>query len=121
MSRPSSIEGLLGAVGAFLRNDLAPGLQGPTAFNARVCANAIDLVIRELQFRTEKEAAEHARLSALLYAQGTLDELRETLCQRIAAGELDESSPVLREHLWLTVMAQLQIDQPGYSTYRRKT
>src|ERR1700730_1414529 len=99
MSSSSSIEVLLGAVGAFLQNDLVPNVQGPMAFNVRVCVNAINLVIRELQFRTENEAAEHARLSALLCAQGTLDELRAPLCQRIAAGELDESSPALREHL----------------------
>jgi hypothetical protein len=120
MSSPSSIEGLLGAVGTFLRNDLVPSMQGPTAFNLKVCINAIDLVIRELQFRTKNEAAEHARLSALLHAQGTLGELRETLCQRIAAGELDESSPDLREHLWSTVLGQLAIDQPRYCAYRGK-
>ncbi len=120
MNNPSSIEGLLGAVGMFLRSDLLPSVKGRTAFNVRVCANAIDLAIREIQYRTANEAAEHARLRVLLGAEGTLGELREVLCDRIAADEIDASSAMLREHLWSTTTAQLAIDQPGYRAHRPK-
>jgi hypothetical protein len=41
------------------------------------------------------------------------------LCDRVAKGELTENSQALRNHLWATVIAQLAIDQPSYSAYRK--
>ena len=41
-----------------------------------------------------------AGLQALLQADGSVAELNRLLCERIASGELDPTSPKLVEHLW---------------------
>jgi len=119
MSSSSSAPALLEAVAKYLREEVLAEVRGSTAFNVRVSASALDLVARELVLRLDNENGEHARLRALLGNDGTLDDLRELLCDRIASGELTEESAPLRRHLWATVTAQLAVDQPSYSAYIR--
>ena len=45
---------ILAAVAAFLRDTVAPATTGMTAFQARVAANAVDLVARQLEARCGK-------------------------------------------------------------------
>ena len=51
--------------------------------------------------------------------EGSLKGLNRELCARISSGELTLETEGLREHLWVTTLAKLAIDQPKYSGYRR--
>ena len=113
-------EELIKAVADFLRNDIAPGISGHSAFKLRVAINALDLVARQLALEEASDAAEVARLSQLLGMQGALGELNRALAERIAKGELDLQTPGLSEHLWQTTLAKLAVDQPNYASYRRE-
>jgi hypothetical protein len=116
--QPTAAE-LIEAVSDFIRNHAMPQLQGHAAFHARVAANALDIVKRELQIAPEANTAEQARLRALLARDGTLDELNRELCARIERGEITLATAGLADHLWDVTLAKLAIDQPNYSGYRR--
>jgi hypothetical protein len=118
LDRPRGAD-ILTAVSKLLRETLMPQLPANAAFQARVAANAIDLVAREINFgeTVEREALE--RLQALLSRDGSLDELEAELSGRIRRGELDLESPGLADHLWQTTLDKMKIDQPAYASYRR--
>lgn len=115
--RPTPSE-LIGAVAAFLRNVVAAETQGALSFNARVAANALEMMKRELDTAPSEDAAELARLKALLGTDGALYDLNVELSRRIEAGEIDLSTPGLKDHLWATTLAKLAVDQPSYGGYR---
>ncbi len=114
MDQPSMRE-LVDAVREFLELRAMPELKGHTAFHARVAANALAIVARELEHAPECEHEELARLKGLLRHDGTLEELNRELCRRIRAGELTLASPGLTDLLELTIRDKVAIDQPGYS------
>jgi hypothetical protein len=116
--QPTAAE-LIDAVAGFITNELAPTLSGRLAFHARVAANALAIVKRELELGPAADRADAARLAALLGMEGEPAALTEELCRRIAAGEIAGDDPALIEHLWATTLATLAVDQPGYATYRR--
>jgi len=115
--RPSPSE-LIGAVATFLKNVVAPETKGALSFNARVAANALEMMKRELDTAPAEDAAELARLKALLGADGSLFDLNVELSRRIEAGEIDLATPGLKDHLWATTLAKLAVDQPTYGGYR---
>lgn len=121
MQDPPTVAELLEATAAFLREVAVPQLSGHAAFHARVAANALDIVKRELELRPTSERAEHARLRELLHTDGSLEELNSLLSNRLAAGEISLQTPGLAEHLWATTLAKVAIDQPTYASYRRET
>jgi uncharacterized protein DUF6285 len=121
MQDPPSITELLEATASFLREVAVPQLTGHASFHARVAANALDIVKRELELRPSAERDEHARLQALLHTDGSLEHLNALLSRRIAAGEIDLQTPGVAEHLWATTLAKVAIDQPTYASYRRET
>jgi hypothetical protein len=110
---------ILTAVSRLLRETLMPQLPANAAFQARVAANAIDLVAREIAFGDTVERDALQRLQTLLSRDGSLEELETELSGRIRRGELDLQSPGLAEHLWQTTLDKMKIDQPGYASYRR--
>ena len=65
-----------------------------------------------------QDAAELARLTALLGQTGSLLDLNTELARRLDAGEADLTTPGVAEHLWATTLAKLAVDQPNYSGYR---
>src|SRR5882762_6412023 len=101
---------LIKAVADFLRNDIASQIGGHSAFKLRVAINALDLVTRQLTLEQGSDAAEAARLTALLGLHGTLGELNRALADRIAKGGADLQTPGLAEHLWQTTMDKLAVD-----------
>ena len=111
---------LLKAVADFLRNEITPAIKGHNAFKLRVGINALDLVTRQLALADSGDAAEHIRLKQLLGADGSLIELNRALSHRIAKGEVDLATLGLSDHLWLTTMDKLAIDQPNYASYKRE-
>lgn len=111
---------LLDAVAGFLREQALPQLSPHAAYHARVAANALDIVRRQLQLAPEADAAEHCRLRDLLQREGSLAELNLRLCERIASGAMGFDTPGLLQHLWQTTLDKLAVDQPGYDSYRRE-
>jgi len=111
---------LIKAVADFLRNEITPVIKGHNAFKLRVGINALDLVTRQLSLADASDAAEAARLKALLGMQGSLLDLNRALSDRIAKGEVDLQTPGLADHLWQTTMDKLAVDQPNYASYKRE-
>jgi len=105
--RPTAAE-LLDAVREFLATDVAASGDGRLRFHARVAANAVAIVERELRLRDEQEAAHRAALARL----GMRSEAE--LAAAIRSGALDarmvEVVTVVRE----TVRARLDVANPGY-------
>jgi hypothetical protein len=116
--QPSAAE-LIDAVAEFITRDVAPTLSGRLAFHARVAANVLAIVKRELELGPAADRADATRLGALLGTEGDPAALTEELCRRIETGEIAAENPALIEHLWATTLATLAVDQPGYATYRR--
>ena len=121
MYDPPDLVELVVAVREFLEQRALPKLEGHTAFHARVAANALAIVERQLRLGPEAEAAECSRLRALLGRDGSLAELNRELCAAIRAGRLGLDTPGLAEHLRETTLAKLAVDQPRYPSYRRAT
>lgn len=65
--RPSASE-LLAAVERFLEETAVPGLEGPARYHARVAANVVRIVSRELATEDEHVRREWQNLAALLDA-----------------------------------------------------
>lgn len=128
--RPTIYE-LLGSIERFLRDEVVPATDGRRQFLARVAANAIGLVERELRGEDEHAAREWVGLDALLGAEpmpGGRDALaaavrarNEALCARIRAGDFDAASDaratllahvrtVVRDKLLVTNRAYLEAD-----------
>jgi len=116
--RPSAAQ-LVAAVRDFLEKVAQPELRGHSAFHARVAANALAIVERELALAAEQDAAERERLRALLGRDDALEAQNRELCRAIRAGEITADTPGLIEHLRATTLAKLAVDQPSYSGYRR--
>ncbi|MCR9095243.1 MAG: phosphotransferase family protein [bacterium] len=108
---------LLESVRDFLRNDLRGRLKGRDAFLSLVASNSLDIVLRELTRGPAHVAAEQARLVALLGAEAAepIDALRRRLAEGLRDGSVALDRPGLADHLRVTVVNQLAIDQPRYS------
>lgn len=129
LDSPTPVE-ILEVVAAMIRDQLVPQLPPEAVFHARVAANAIDLVRRQLQTGDALEAASLARLQQLLGQQllgqqllghqGDVAALERELCERIRSGSLTTDSPGLIDHLMACTLAKMSIDQPSYASYRRE-
>ena len=114
MDQPSALE-LVTAVKEFIEQHAMPQLSGHTAFHARVAANALGIVARELEFGPRANADEKTRLEAMLGMTGSLDELNRELCQRIRSGVFGPDTPGFADHMRATTIDKVGIDQPTYS------
>lgn len=115
--QPSPSE-VLAAVARFLKEVVAAETAGHTSFNARVAANALEMMRRQLDLAPAGEAAEREHLAALLASDGDLAALNTELCRRLQAGEMGLETPGLAAHLWQITLAKLAVDQPTYWGYR---
>jgi hypothetical protein len=124
--RPTIYE-LLRAIERFLRDEIVPATEGRRQFLARVAANAIGLVERELQGEAEHAAHEWTGLDALLGAEpmpGDRDALavavrarNDALCARIRSGAFDAASAARTEllgHVRATVRDKLLVTNRAY-------
>ncbi len=120
---PSAAE-LVAAVRAFITDTVALQLTGHAAFHARVAANALAIVERELATRKAAEAREAERLRALLPDApigADVAALNHALCEAIRCGGVTAATPGLLEHLRLSTIDQLAVDQPTYSGFLAAT
>ncbi len=123
--RPTYDE-LLAAVERFLSQEIVPNMEGVRRFHARVAANVLGIVRRELEREEEQLAAEWAGLDGLL-GPGKPPEgraaLREAvgarkadLCERIRAGEADAEPfrEAVISQVRRTIRDKLLVSNPGW-------
>ncbi|HLI74049.1 MAG TPA: DUF6285 domain-containing protein [Acidimicrobiales bacterium] len=106
---PSAAE-LLDAVREFLDAEVVPSLEGRRKFHARVAANVVAMVARELVLGPRQEADHAARLAAL----GLRDE--GALAEAIRSGALDDRWDEVRAAVVATVADKLAVAHPGYAS-----
>jgi hypothetical protein len=95
-------------------DQIRPDLDPRNAFLARVAANALGTVTRELALGPAAELAATGRMAAILGRGGAHAELNTELCERLRSGALDVETPGLMAALRANVLDQLAIDQPNY-------
>ena len=122
--RPSYDE-LLAAVEQFLDAEIVPNVPGSRGFHARVAANAIRIVRRELSSEEDQLAAEWSGLDALLSPadrpagredmRTALRERNEALCKLIRGGDADDGEAAVKvfEHVQRTVRDKLTVSDPA--------
>ena len=103
--RPTAAE-LVAAVADFLDNDVRSAVEGPVNFHARVAANVLRIVEREL---TDDSAAE---VTGRLAELGFADEAQ--LAAAIRAGALDDRADDVLPAFRTLVRHRLAIAHPGY-------
>jgi len=122
--RPSVRE-LLDAVRAFLEEDVVPALEGPRQFHARVAANVLDIIGRELAGEEASLLAEWQRLAQLTGGASEppprLEALRAAvregtaaLAERIRRGDADPFRDAVRAHVRATVEDKLRVANPRF-------
>jgi hypothetical protein len=121
--RPTAAE-LLAAVERFLEESAVPALEGPAKYHARVAANVVRIVARELATEDEHATREWDGLAALLgdapkpaERAALADAIRARnveLVRRIRAGDADTGPwrDILIEHLSRVVADKLDVAQP---------
>jgi hypothetical protein len=123
--RPN-VQELLDAVRAFLEDDVVPALEGRRKFHARVAANVLAIVGRELAAEETTLVAEWERLRTLLGrpeepAPAGREALRTAvrdgtaaLAARIRAGDADAGpfGAAVRAHVRATVVEKLRVANP---------
>jgi hypothetical protein len=112
-----SLGELVAGVREHLRGDVMGASEGRLQFLARVAANSLDIVHRELQAGAEHRARERERLRVLLDCEDDLAPLRWRLVEALR-DDMPLDRPGLAEHLRATVVNQIAIDQPKYSGFR---
>ncbi len=108
---------ILAVASDLVRNSLAPVLPPDLSFNARVLANALDLVARQIMEDERLASQSRAKLRTLLKREGSENTLLAELSRRIEAGEIDLQNTALMDYLWTSTLAKLAVDQPKYASY----
>ena len=137
--RPTALE-LLAAVREFIARQVVPAFEGGRQFHARVAANVLAIVERELQEGTEQLRAEWMRLRPLclpeseretiadeappldpLVLRAAVGALNAELAARIRQGDADHgpARQAILAHLRATVDDKLRIANPGYLADQR--
>jgi len=106
---------LLASVAEYLRQDVMNATRGRTRFLARVAANAVDIVQRELATDPRARQSQHDQLRALLQCDGSLAELEWKLVHTLRDGSMPLDAPGLARYLRDSVVHRVAIDQPRYS------
>jgi hypothetical protein len=114
MDQPSILE-IVEVVRTFIEQRAMPELKGHTAFHARVAANALGIVARQLAQGEEAAAVEREGLIALLGHDGDLEALNREFCSKIRSGAITLETPGFADHLIKTTKDKVRIDQPTYS------
>ena len=103
-----SAQQLVEAVREWLVRDVMPGPSGRMQFNARVAANVLAMVERELEVAPQQSAAHAARLAEFDCADDA------ELARRIREGELDHRLSEVRAAVYASVLDKLAVANPKY-------
>ena len=123
--RPTARE-LMEAVRRFLEDDVVAALDGPARFHARVAANVLAIVGRELADEESLLVAEWTRLATLLgrssvtpperpeALRAAVAEMTDALCARIRRGDADASPfrEAVRAAVTASVAEKLAVANP---------
>ena len=122
--RPTGAE-LLRAVERFLEQEVVPQLDGVRRYHARVAANVVAIVAREIETEEAQLQSEWERLGALLELHEQRPEARDALrdavrarsqalAERIRRGDADAGTwrAELIAHLRRTVADKLAVSRP---------
>jgi hypothetical protein len=122
MSHLGATADLLKVARATLRNAVAAGLAPERRYEAALVANAMAIVIRELELGQKTRSNERRLLGAFYdLPDATLPELRARLCRDLRAGVLPRERPEeLRALLQEVVHARLAISNPDYAGTGRR-
>ncbi len=112
----ASTPDLLAVVREFLETDLAqdPGISDAKRFHIRVAINLLATVERELRLGPAANAAEAERLTALVGADGSLEEKNRRLSRAIREGAVPSDDPQVLDHLYRTLVDALRINNPKW-------
>ena len=105
--RPT-IDELVESVREWLTAEVVPTTSGRLQFHARVAANVLAMVERELRLGPAQEAAHRERLAQL----GVSDDAE--LAARIRRGELDHRYEAVRDLVRASVEDKLAVANPKY-------
>lgn len=94
--------------------EIRPTLDPRNAFLARVAANAMATICRELTQGPAAESAAVAGMASVLGHPGEFAALNTELCRRIRSGELTDETPGLLAVLQVMARDRIAIDQPSY-------
>jgi len=103
-----SIGEMVDAVREWIAGDVVNGTEGRLRFHARVAANMLAMVERELRLGPAQAAAHRQRLKQLGVADDT------ELAAAIRAGRFDDRGEELRALLRASVVDKLLVANPGY-------
>ena len=122
--RPTGVE-LLRAVERFLEQEVVPRLDGPRRYHARVAANLVAIVAKEIETEEAQLQSEWERLGALLDLREERPALRgalreavrertQALAARIRRGDADRGAwrDDLIAHLRRTIADKLAVSKP---------
>ncbi|NLA35523.1 MAG: hypothetical protein GX868_07520, partial [Actinobacteria bacterium] len=98
----------LDAVREFLRSDVVEATAGHTRYNARVAANVLSIVERELRSGPDGAQRHAARLNSV----GVASEAE--LAHAIRDGRFDERFDAVAEVLWPAVNERVDVTNPRY-------
>lgn len=110
MQDEPSAELLIGEVRTALAEGIVPG------FNQKVAANALGIAQRDLALAPGSSAVENARLELLVGTGGDLAARNRRCAEQIRHGNEGDSDALI-EHLILTTLAKIEVDQPIYPPY----
>lgn len=99
---------LLDAVRQWLESDVVPEVEGRLRFHARVAANVLAIVAREIELGPDQERQHRERLAAL----GMDDDA--ALAAAIRSGELDDRLDEVRSAVRASVVDKLAVANPGH-------
>lgn len=106
---PTAVE-LLESVREWLDRDVIPATDGRLRFHARVAANVLGMVEREIELGAAHGEAHQQRLARL----GVADDAQ--LAAAIRNGDFADRSVELRAELEQSVLDKLAVANPGYIT-----
>jgi hypothetical protein len=114
---------ILAAAATLLHTELIPALPPEQAFKARVLANALSLVQRQLSADPSVAADVHARLATLTGSDGEGDApmLEAALSAQIEEGDRPLGDLDLLEYLWRSTLGKIAVDQPRYASFLAET
>jgi aminoglycoside phosphotransferase (APT) family kinase protein len=112
------VDELVTSVRDYLRTEVMNATRGRASFMARVAANSLDVVLRDLALGDVHRERQGDRLRALLGRDGDLETLKWTLVEMLRDGSMDWRAPGLADYLRESVVNQTAIDQPSYSGFK---
>ena len=109
------VDGLLSAIQSFLIESAAPHLEGRNRFNARVAANALGIVQRELSMDPALQALDENAATQWLSTRETDATIAQQLSRALAKREIQDD-PAFFNYLKTRQLLVTAINNPKYAS-----